>query len=199
MRFSTVSADKHLQPTASILLSISLLLTSPLSVMASTSIERVRVPGHWQQMAQNTWQPVSLSEGRFSVEMPGQPELETWTNEQGFVEYSLQLEVAEPLSHYFIHYFDEPKLAGANEDELAEVLRITLEAFIEGAEAELLSQQNIELNRYPGKAFEFHLGIPNTPRGKGQIFIVQERLYILVVLTPRFQDAERFLRSFRLF
>lgn len=181
-------------PTLSLFIGVSLLLTSSWSVVPPVQA----LPTDYPLMAQNTWQPFFSSEGRFSVEMPGQPQIDTFTNDNGSTEYSFSLEVANPLSHYFIHHFDEPKLAAGTEEELEELLNITLQAFIDGAEGELLSQENIQLNRYPGKSFEFSLGIPQAPTGKGNIFVVNDRVYILIVFSPNSQDARRFLNSFKL-
>ena len=67
------------------------------------------------------------------------------------------------------------------------------------ANAKLLRVRDISLGGYPGKEFEFQPLSPTEPVGVGQVFLVETRVYGLVVSTPKAENAQNFLESFRLF
>ena len=68
-----------------------------------------------------------------------------------------------------------------------------------GANAKLLQVRDISLGGYPGKEFEFQPLSPTEPVGVGQVFLVETRIYGMVVSTPKAENAQKFLESFRLF
>jgi hypothetical protein len=63
----------------------------------------------------------------------------------------------------------------------------------------LLQVRDLSLGSYPGKEFEFQSLSPNAPVGIGQVFLVDRRIYGRVAITPKPENAQRFLASFRLY
>lgn len=64
-----------------------------------------------------------------------------------------------------------------------------------GADEKLLKGRNISLDTYTGREFEYQVqGINAVSR----IFLVGQRLYILIVINPETESYENFFNSFKL-
>ena len=165
-----------------------------------------RLPAHAQfgslfaqpiLLAQTTWKNFSSSKGKFAILMPGTPTEETEKDkEDGTVYNSFKVEGEESL--YFVQYSEIPEIAGASSAEVKKILDDTPSQFVKGADAKLLRQRNISLSGYSGREFEFSFASNKEIRGKGLVYLVEKRLYIVVAVTPQQANAQKFIDSFRL-
>ncbi|HEY9851328.1 MAG TPA: hypothetical protein V6D28_17800 [Leptolyngbyaceae cyanobacterium] len=145
--------------------------------------------------AQSDWNEFLSTSGRFAVSMPGQPKEEIATADDGSLDYSFSLRL--PRGAYFIHYTDIPKANEMESEKLQALLDRVPADFVSGAQATLKEDpRNVEINGYPGKEFYFTLktGLP----GVGRVYMVQERLYLLLAMTNQSEDTQKFVNSFRL-
>lgn len=142
------------------------------------------------------WQTFSSTTGGFSVLLPGTPTEDTQTDkaEDGGTYEQHFFTVSHPEGGYLVSYTDLP------EDEVTQLgTDAALDAAIQGMTeegAQVLSQREISLLGYPGRAIEARDSdgsIYNT-----QIFLVRGRLYFLAALTSNTSDVERFFNSFNL-
>ena len=147
-------------------------------------------------IAQTAWKEFSSSEGKFTVSMPGTPKQETETDEDGLTSHSFTVELENPDSAYLVTYYDVPEVAKATPEQIQELLDGAPDAFAKGGNAELTRSQNIILDGNPGREFEF----TSTEgfSGKGRVYLVEERLFLVVAIAPQRQNIQRFLDSFRL-
>jgi len=146
-------------------------------------------------LAQTTWKDFSSSKGKFAILMPGTPTEETEKDkEDGTVYNSFKVEGEQSL--YFVQYSDIPEIAGATSEEVKKILDNTPSEFVKGANAKLLGQRSISLTGYSGREFSF--AINKEILGKGLVYLVEKRLYIVVAVTPEQDNAQKFIDSFRL-
>ena len=147
-------------------------------------------------VAQTSWKEFSSSEGKFAVSMPGTPKQETETDEDGLTSHSFTVELENPNSAYLVTYYDVPEVAKATPEQIKELLDGTPDAFAKGGNAQLTRSQNIILDGNPGREFEF----TSTEgfSGKGRVYLVEERLFLVVAIAPQSQNIQQFLDSFRL-
>jgi hypothetical protein len=89
-----------------------------------------------------------------------------------------------------------PEVAQATPEQVKELLDDAPDAFAKGANAQLTQSQNIILDGNPGKEFEF----TSTEgfSGKGRVYLVEQRLFLVVAIAAQTQNIQRFLDSFRL-
>ena len=146
-----------------------------------------------QSVTPSQWQEVSSTDGKFVVTMPGVPKLKS-EDFSGRMNHTLKFAKGKEL--YLVRYFDlDSALTPTN-------IKLTLNSlvgtFVVGANAKLVEVRDISINDYPGKVFEFKSIIPQQPPGIGQVFIVDQRIYGMIVTTPEPEKAQRFIESFRL-
>lgn len=146
--------------------------------------------------AQTSWKEFSSSEGKFAVSMPGTPKQETETDDEGLTSHSFTVEIQNPDSAYLVTYYDVPEFAKATPEQIKELLDGTPDAFAKGGNAQLTRSESIILDGNPGREFEF----TSTEgfSGKGRVYLVLDRLFLVVAIAPQRQNIERFLDSFRL-
>ncbi|MBE9224472.1 hypothetical protein IQ264_03150 [Phormidium sp. LEGE 05292] len=141
-----------------------------------------------------SWNEFSSEPGRFAVSMPGTPQEETETNEDGSTEHSFSLTSDD--SAFLIHYSDIPDIEKLSKEQITELLDNAPNDFAKAAKAKLITATTVSLDGHPGKEFEFTSseGI----NGKGRVYLVKQRLYIVVGMTTQPDNLQRFLDSFRL-
>ena len=142
------------------------------------------------------WQGFCSAMGQFAIDMPGNPKInsETFSNQITTHTYRSNLKNKET---YLLQYFDlDFRLSNNN---IKVTLNNAVDFFVVGANAKLLQVRDISLGGYPGKEFEFQPLSPKEPVGIGQVFLVETRIYGLVVSTPKTENAQKFLESFRLY
>jgi hypothetical protein len=178
-----------LKTLAIITLATPFLLSSPLR---AESLVQLKQPVLVTQEA--SWSEFSSPQGRFAVLMPGAPQEETETNQDGSTDHSFSLTSDD--SAFLIHYSDIPEMEKLSQAEVAKLLDNAPNDFTQGANAKLLRTKTVTIDGHPGKEFEFTLkeGI----NGKGRVYLVKERLYIVVGMTTQPDNVQRFLDSFRL-
>lgn len=178
-------------------------LLAPLCLAATV---RAESPAHLRQLqgvqsraaqsialAESNWKELSSSTGKFAILMPGIPKEDT-EKDKDTTYHTFKVETKDAL--YLVNYFDMPEVGQASPDEVKHILDNGPAEFVKSADAKLLSQRNISLTGNPGKEFEFSVGdgIP----GKGLLYVVNKRMYLVVVVTPQQENAQKFISSFRL-
>lgn len=146
------------------------------------------------------WSEYRSVEGRYRIEMPGTPELETvQTPVQGRKVPMMQAMVAEPEIVYLVGYIDYPAEAMAERNG-APALEAARDAVAKGHK--LLSDRALTIAGHPAREF-----VIEQPKGVVlvmRIAFVGARLYQMVVVTVApggtadRPDTRRFLDSFRL-
>ena len=200
-----VSSRRSYLPTkAHLNMKLNILVTSVLAVpLVLTTTVRVQstVPQQPLPMVQSpasatqlNWQEFSSQLGGFAVLMPGTPKEETETEDDGLLSGSLHL--TRENAYYSVHYKAIADLEQLSPAQIQEILDRAPGEFAEGAAAKLVRSQTIALNGNVGREFEFDMD--NGIVGKGRVFIVKQRLFIVVGITPEIQNSQRFLNSFRL-
>ncbi|HEY9604193.1 MAG TPA: hypothetical protein V6C85_21440 [Allocoleopsis sp.] len=155
------------------------------------------------QAAQSQWEKFSSPEGKFSILMPVKPTQEKQTT--GSSSLSLETNLFKASSNnnqatYSVSYTDfPPELAQLPASFLFDSLS---SRFTSDRKLKLLKQQDIKLNEYPGKEFQFEAS------GRTLItyraYLVEKRLYQVISETPKStgnapsSDSEKFLNSFQL-
>ncbi|MFB2838482.1 hypothetical protein [Floridanema evergladense] len=163
-----------------------------LNPLRAESIVQLQQPVLLTQEA--SWNEFSSEQGRFAVSMPGTPKEETETNQDGSTEHSFSL--TSDNSAFLIHYSDIPDIEKLSKAEITKLLDNAPSDFVKGANAKLVTAKTVSLDGHPGKEFEFILseGI----NGKGRVFLVKKRLYIVVGMAIQPGNLQKFLDSFRL-
>jgi hypothetical protein len=176
------------------ILAVPLVLTTTVraqSTVPQQPLPMVQAPASATQMS---WQEFSSQSGGFAVLMPGAPKEERETKDDGSLSGSLHVTLDN--AYYSVHYKAIADLEQLSPDQIQEILDRAPGEFAEGAEAKLVRSQTISLNGNVGREFEFDMD--NGIVGKGRVFIVKQRLFVVVGITPEIQNSQRFLNSFRL-
>ncbi len=142
------------------------------------------------------WQPFCSAMGQFAIDMPGTPKINSETYSTQITAHTYR-SVLKNKDTYLLQYFDLDFRLSNNNIKIT--LNNAVDFFVVAANAKLLQVRDISLGSYPGKEFEFQSLSPNQPVGVGQVFLVDTRVYGLVVSTPESENAQKFLDSFRLF
>ncbi len=146
------------------------------------------------------WQQFRSQSGRFVVSIPGTPkeEVDRAQKPGEFDSYSFMVDQGN--SAYFVSYYDLPGQLAA--DKTQSFLNGVRDGAIKDGKAQILTDQDIRLGRYPGKSIKYmdQEGITYYCR----MYVVNQRLYLTLVAIAKGQDsyfsgdAQRFLNSFRL-
>ncbi|MGL5066158.1 MAG: hypothetical protein ACRC62_39820 [Microcoleus sp.] len=181
----------HLLPVTIALLILPVKFASPLKAQT--------IPAR-PQMPQVEWRPFCAAEGQFAIDMPGNPKInvETFSTQITTYTYRSILKNKENTETYLLRHFDLDDLRLSNSN-ISITLNSAVDFFVVGANAKLLQVRDISLDGYPGKEFEFQPLSPKEPMGIGQVFLVDRRIYGLIVSTPKPENAQKFFDSFQLF
>jgi hypothetical protein len=104
---------------------------------------------------------------------------------------------------YFVSYCDYPPEL-AQPDRLEKMLDGARDGAVGSAQGRLVSEGRITLEGHPGRELVIETGAQAAPaaRLQGHLFMVQNRLYQIMVVVPRAEkvprEAEQFLQSFKL-
>ncbi len=142
------------------------------------------------------WQPFCSAMGQFAIDMPGTPKINSETFSTQVTAHTYR-SILKNKETYLLQYFDLDFRQSNNNIKIT--LNNAVDFFVVGANAKLLQVRDISLGGYPGKEFEFQQLSPTEPVGVGQVFLVETRVYGLVVTSPEPENAQKFLDSFRLF
>ncbi|MGB7711281.1 MAG: hypothetical protein WBL95_17400 [Microcoleus sp.] len=176
-----------------LLLVTATLLVSPVKFASPLRSQPAPLP---VALPQPDWQPFCSAEGFFAIGMPGNIKINSETFSTQITAYTYRSSLTKQET-YLLQYFDlDFPLSNTN---IKITLNNAVDFFVVGANARLLQLRDISLGSYPGKEFEFQSLSPNAPVGIGQVFLVDRRIYGLVAITPKPENAQRFLESFRLY
>jgi len=151
-------------------------------------------------LAQSVWRRFASPDKKFSVLFPGAPiEVKQPIQEDGWQStlYMYMVERKQESVLYMTAYIDYPFQFPS--EAVPEGLASGREGMLAERGATLISEQAIELNGYPGTEFKYRL--PDRSTGRARLYLVNQRLYMLVVETSKEQwltkSIEGFLSSFQ--
>lgn len=140
------------------------------------------------------WAEFSPSGGNFAISFPGTPSKKTTTEDDGAVAQTFT--IGGDSGYYLVSYLDIPKTDVATPAQVQKFLDFVPEAFVKDLDAKLLGMQRISLDGYPGEEFSFTY--KNTIAGKGRMYVVGQRAYMVMAVTTEEDNANKFFGSFRL-
>jgi hypothetical protein len=139
---------------------------------------------------QSGWQKFKSSDGRFSVAFPAAPTEQKSDGEGGLKGY-----LAESAQGFYIVMYGDSATAA----EAKQITSVLPQEFVKGMKGRIIRQRNIFLQKNPGSEFLFEVTAEGEKvNGKGRIYQVGKRVYILVSAAPE-QESGRFFNSFGLF
>lgn len=113
--------------------------------------------------------------------------------------YQFQFAVESANGAYMVSYQDNPELVNADADQTRKLLEGGRNGAMKALKGESLKEKETKLDKHRGLEFEFTF---TEGAYRSRIFLVKGRLYqVILVGTKDFvhsQDAEKFLRSFKL-
>lgn len=182
-------------------------LQGPSTAPAGTLASLTDTPVPAAATAGPTWQTFSSDEGAFSVLMPETPDeqIQTAPSQAGPFELHVFTATDETSnSVYMVTYNDYPQVV-LQDTDIETVLDNGRDGGLANMQAQLVSEQSISLDGYPGRHIVFAIPdtrIPGGGAGVSRLYLVRHRFYQLLALGPKGQaapaDAEQFLNSFRL-
>lgn len=183
---------------------------TPLPPLLSTSFPQPSAQASSPlQLAQSIWKPFAPTSGGFTVLMPGVPTTDrnTQTTQAGPIETQMYLvDRKQDLVAYMVAYSDLPtaliEQAQQSSANLQQLLNGVRDGFTESVRGTLRDQRRIELNGHPGT--EISLDLPSQRTARNRIYLVNQRLYQIVVVTAKDKEPyltksiEGYLNSFKL-
>ena len=148
------------------------------------------------------WQTFDASEGGFRVAMPGKPTKgrDVLTTAAGPLEgVNYVYTTPDQRGAYGIDYVDYPaEVVRRNDPE--RILEAARDGLVGKLRGRVRDERRVSLEGQPGRAVELALADGRVVRA--QLYLVGQRQYQLVVVTPdertAAKEAQRFLESFRL-
>jgi hypothetical protein len=144
-------------------------------------------------------------DGKFEVMLPVKPthQKQRLRAPFGVVEQNRYLAVDDDRDIvYLVETWDLPPGLWDTEQSPEEVLDILVRGFIRNLKGQNVRQKQILLGDNPGREFEATI-LDGIGHLNGRAFLVEDRVYILAVLSPISEEdprnADRFLRSFKVF
>jgi hypothetical protein len=147
----------------------------------------------------NDWIRVSSPEGGFSVLMPAQPTAtdSTGTSSGGGPFTNHMLSVQDSKRIYAAMWSDYPP---NTKHDVPATIKAERNGFLRSMNAKLISETTISLHGYDGN--EFTAEVEDGSAVKGRVYIVDNRLYMLIAVDTKGNgdqpSVERFLTSFEL-
>ena len=151
----------------------------------------------------NSWKKFTSAEGEFSAWFPGTPEETTQPlhNLMGDIEARCFAVEADIQDFYGVLYADIPPAADLKNPTYLFDRAQAMEANQNGS-GKIVFQQEIKLENYSGREFEFAAGGKANYSGRVRILLVGRRLYVLTVVfltrNPHPEDRANFFNSFKL-
>lgn len=148
-------------------------------------------------IAQSVWKPFSSKEGGFTVLMPGTPsqiKLPIDSQEGATTLIGFRV-IRKNEANYMVGYADVP--AGVKLNTLAERNKFLTEVatgFSTSLQGRILNQQTVNLGRYPGR--EIRVQFPQGVKGRQRLYLVNRRLYQLVVMTGKESSLSKSIQGF---
>lgn len=187
MHFSSHSARKTIWAFAIVALSASNTLgwaaNSNAQPKPSSPAPTRSAPSSAKPMA--GWKEFRSPAGKFAVAMPTKPK----ETEQGG-NHTFQSASTKEL--FILTYSDAEDAATAKK-----AMKAVPQSLAESLQAKIVRSQDISLRSNAGMEFDFVSNSDSNSKGKGRVYAVGKRLYILITSSEE-QNSQRFFKSFRL-
>ena len=139
-------------------------------------------------------------DGRFTVQMPGEPKEQTSkvNTPIGPIDVHLFISAPDPKSAYMVGYSDYPEEVVKKSDS-DKILDGARDGAVRNVKGTLESEKKITMDGHPGRDY-----VISTEgfRGRERIYLVNARLYQVMLLGSKEfvtgKDADKFLDSFKL-
>ncbi len=143
-----------------------------------------------------------LSEGGFTVEMPGKAEKQTQTVPTAAGSVAINMFTVEKGGEAFIVGYNDFPAAAAEAVNLDQMLNNARDGAIRNVNGKLTSERAVTLNGAPGKEFVGEATTPQAGTFTARIYWAKPRLYQVLYVRPKSAAAstngEKFLASFQL-
>jgi hypothetical protein len=151
----------------------------------------------------NSWKKFTSAEGQFSVWFPGTPEVTTQSlhNLIGETDAHSFTVKADVQDFYGVVYGDIPPSVDLKDPS---ILFDKAQAMVanQNGSGKIVSEQEIKLENFPGREFEFVAGGKANYSGRVRTFLVGRRIYVLTVVfltaNPHLENRATFFTSFKL-
>ncbi len=160
------------------------------SVTASPIVRQSSVSYAQLTIARSPWQQFSSKVGKFAVSMPGAPTEESETDTDGFVTHNFTLVNGETV--YLVTYSDLAK--EVTQVKPGEIFDAVCEGYAADGD-KLVNKREIELDGYFGRTVE--LKATDGINGKASMYLVGNRLYQLLLISPNLENGKQFFDSFQ--
>lgn len=153
-------------------------------------------------ITKNEWYDFTSIEGGYKIEFPNKPTKDSLVanTEYGPLKFNAykyegtENDVNFEYSVTYVEYADSP--IHSDSIELHDVFfRNSVDGCVENVHGELMFELIIEKNGYPGREIKVHLNEGKAVL-KGRIFLVKNKLYMLVVLTKTSTDFNKSVTKF---
>lgn len=172
-------------------LAVPLFLETSVKAANSTFFPSASVATRAVILTQSNWQQFSSTAGNFTVSLPGTPTKESETDDDGSVANNFTVVYGETV--YLVTYSD---LVDENQVNPEEIFDAVCEGYAADGD-KLVNKREIKLNGgYPGRIVE--LNTTDGMVGKASMYLVKNRLYQLIVISPSTEEQEKFFESFRI-
>lgn len=150
-----------------------------------------------------SFQPILIATGdwkefyqeEFSISFPGNPSEEKEETEEENIAHTFTVESEE--GYYFLSHWGMPKETEQIPNVLKQsLLEFTIEAVLLEQGANVLDKQSISLNGHPG--IEFSFTYEKFFAGKGRMYLVEDKAYLLMSVTTDDSNSQKFFESFKL-
>ncbi|MGB3208716.1 MAG: hypothetical protein WBB28_27315 [Crinalium sp.] len=191
----TMMKAKHnyltlLTTTASFLVSI---VANPAAAFPTKPIDIQPITPQSILVAKTNWKEFTQKD--FTVSFPNNPSEKTEEISQGSVAKTFTATSEE--GYYALSYFEMPSEIGKLPDNLKQVfLEAMIDIAMPSAGAEVKDKESISLNDHPG--MEFNFTYQNIVAGKGRVYLVGDRGYMLMSMTTLDSNSQKFFESFKL-
>lgn len=172
-------------------LAVPLLLETSVKAANPTFFPSASVATRAVILTQSNWQQFSSTAGNFTVSLPGTPTKKSETDDDGSVANNFTVVHGETV--YLVTYSD--LVDQVNQVNPGEIFDAVCEGYTADGD-KLVNKREIKLNGYPGRIVE--LNTTDGMVGKASMYLVRNRLYQLIVISPSTEDQEKFFESFRI-
>ena len=169
-------------------------IISPLLTTSVTANPIVRHPSiiyAQQALKRSPWQQFSSQSGNFTISMPGKPSQESDTDADGSITHNFTVVNGETV--YLITYSD--LATEVTQVKPGEIFDAVCGGYAADGD-KLVNQRKIELSGYPGRSVE--LKAKDGMSGKASMYLIGNRLYQLLLISPELEEGKQFFDSFQL-
>ncbi|OLP17320.1 hypothetical protein BST81_16055 [Leptolyngbya sp. 'hensonii'] len=157
----------------------------------------------------SVWKSFLSQTGGFTILMPGDPlaSKQTQNTQMGAIDTQMfVVERQQDSVAYMVAYSDLPpnlvQQVSKGEANVEQLFRGVRDGFVESIKGKILDERQITLAGYPGR--EIWLELPRDRKARNRIFLVNQRLYQVVVVVGKDKEkylvksVEGYLNSFKL-